>query len=59
MVFMPTSVMTPHNVWECGCEDCVQWRKDTEKIRIRAFERCKLADCLREYVDSVTKCIEQ
>ena len=45
MAFIPCDItLKPHNVWECECEDCKQWRLDTEKIRIRAFERCRLAD---------------
>lgn len=37
-------VCKPHNVWECTCEVCAQWRLDTEKIRQRAFERAKLVE---------------
>lgn len=45
MAFIPCDIMLkPHNVWECECEDCKQWRLKTEEIRRRAFERCRLAD---------------
>jgi len=43
MTFIPCHItLTHHNVWECECEVCKQWRIDTEKIRER-FERCRLA----------------
>lgn len=29
-----------HMVWSCPCPECVEWRENTEKIRIEAFERC-------------------
>lgn len=42
MVLIPTDVMgKPHLIWECNCNECVQFRSYAEAARVRAFEICR------------------